>query len=518
MRLRPLTVRGSVMLFVGIATTGCLALGGLAALQSFGSEELSGELLTDVQIARAAGTADMMHDGLRATTLAARLAGPQAGADEKKAIRDELAEFSRNLTEAMATVEKAATDPSLVRALAEVRPVVERFSTTAGKLVEAALADPAAVASLGTGFDTDFESLEDGLDQLRGQIEALAQARVEQRDALYTKQRAVLLATVLVTLAALLAFGLRFARGLLRRLGAEPVALSRLANAIAGGALDARLQGAEPPAGSVAADMETMRQRLASTVTTIRLGADAVAANSEQIASGHLDLARRTDEQSGNLQQAASSMEQMTGSVEQTAEHARSASQLAAQASQVAAEGGSAVGRVVQTMAEIQAASRRIAEITGVIDGIAFQTNILALNAAVEAARAGEQGRGFAVVAGEVRSLAQRSAAAAREIKDLIASSVARVEAGNREAAEAGATMQQIVAQVQRVDQLITEISAATHEQTAGIGTVSHSVAKIDEGTQRNAALVEQGAAAAQALSEEARRLAQAVSVFRLAA
>ena len=263
--------------------------------------------------------------------------------------------------------------------------------------------------------------------------------------------------------------------------------------------------------------MLIMRDRLCDAVTTIRDGAHQVSGGSAQIADGNMELANRTEQQASQLQQTASSMEQMTGSVKQTAEHARAARDLAAAASDVAAKGGEAVRRVVTTMGEIQDSSRRIAEIIGVIDSIAFRTNILALNAAVEAARAGEQGRGFAVVAGEVRSLAKRSAEAAQEIKHLIDNSVERVNAGHRLVTDAGSTMEDIVLRVKRVHDLIGEISTAAAEQTGGIALVSQSVSTLDHGTAQNAALVEQTAAAAEALKDQSARLSEAVSVFTLA-
>ena len=237
---------------------------------------------------------------------------------------------------------------------------------------------------------------------------------------------------------------------------------------------------------------------------------------SREIASGNQDLSRRTERTASSLQAIASSMEQLTGTVRQTADSARSANQLAASASDAAGKGGQVVAQVVATMDEISASSHQIAEIIGTIDGIAFQTNILALNAAVEAARAGEQGRGFAVVAGEVRSLAQRSAEAAREIKSLIGNSVERVEAGSRLVADAGQSMQAIVASVQRVTDIIGEISMAATEQSTGLASVNQSVNQLDQMTQQNAALVEQSASAATSLSEQAQRLAQSVRVFQV--
>jgi methyl-accepting chemotaxis protein len=255
-------------------------------------------------------------------------------------------------------------------------------------------------------------------------------------------------------------------------------------------------QGRDEPAELLRA-LATMQASLQRLVGEVRGGVESVATASGQIAQGNLDLSSRTEQQASSLQQTAASMEQMTATVKNSADRARTANQLAVGASEVAARGGQSVEQVVATMAGIQAASKRIADIIGTIDGIAFQTNILALNAAVEAARAGEQGRGFAVVAGEVRTLAQRSAEAAREIKQLISDSVEKVDAGNQLVGSAGATMREVVDQVKRVTDLIGEISAAAGEQTAGIGQVNTAVSELDRTTQQNAALVEESAAAA---------------------
>jgi methyl-accepting chemotaxis protein len=257
--------------------------------------------------------------------------------------------------------------------------------------------------------------------------------------------------------------------------------------------------------------------RIDAAIAQVRASADAIGTASVQIASGNQDLSGRTEQTASNLQQTASSMEELTGTVNQTAESARTANQLAASASEVAQRGGTVVSQVVSTMDDISAASRKIADIIGTIDGIAFQTNILALNAAVEAARAGEQGRGFAVVAGEVRSLAQRSAAAAREIKSLIGASVEKVESGSKLVADAGSTMNEIVASVQRVSDIIGEISHAAAEQSAGIGQVNGAVSQLDQMTQQNAALVEQSTAAAESLKEQAQKLSEVVGRFSLA-
>jgi methyl-accepting chemotaxis protein len=306
------------------------------------------------------------------------------------------------------------------------------------------------------------------------------------------------------------------ARSIVRQLGAEPVALAEVASQVAQGDLQPVAGTGQAEPGSVLASLGAMQASLARVVGQVRQASNAVTLGSEEIAAGNIGLLQRTEEQASNLQHAASSMEQMTASVKNNADSARQATQVATLASEAAHKGGAVVEQVVSTMQEITASSHKMSDIIGVIDSIAFQTNILALNAAVEAARAGEQGRGFAVVAGEVRALAQRSADAAKEIKGLIDSSVAKVEQGARLVGDAGSTMTDIVQQAQRVAGLIAEISTATAEQTDGIAQVGEAVAHLDRSTQQNAALVEESAAAAQTLKQQAAQLAETVSVFRL--
>ncbi|MCC7600594.1 MCP four helix bundle domain-containing protein [Janthinobacterium sp. FW305-129] len=290
-----------------------------------------------------------------------------------------------------------------------------------------------------------------------------------------------------------------------------------IARKVADGDLTAQIDAsAKDETGQLLQALKDMNTSLLNIVSEVRTGTDSIATSSTEIAAGNQDLSSRTEEQAGSLEETASSMEELTSTVKQNADNARQANQLAASAAQVAVKGGEVVAQVVGTMESINASSNKIVDIISVIDGIAFQTNILALNAAVEAARAGEQGRGFAVVASEVRNLAQRSASAAKEIKTLIGASVEQVNAGSMLVAQAGSTMNDIVDSVQRVSDIITEITAASSEQSVGIDEINRAIGQMDAVTQQNAALVEESAAAAESMQHQAHNLAQVVSVFKL--
>ena len=332
----------------------------------------------------------------------------------------------------------------------------------------------------------------------------------------YATIRAISIAAIVGGLLFAGLFGLVMVRSLGRQLGGEPGEAADLARSVAAGDLSLTVVLRHGDSLSMMAQLQQMQRSLAKVVWSVRQNSESVATASAQIAQGNLDLSQRTEEQAAALEQTAASMEQLSSTVRQNADNARQANQLALSASSVAVKGGEVVGEVVATMKSINDSSKRIADIIGVIDGIAFQTNILALNAAVEAARAGEQGRGFAVVASEVRNLAGRSAEAAREIKSLIGASVQRVEQGTALVDRAGVTMAEVVGSIRRVTDIMGEISAASIEQSAGVSQVGTAINQMDQVTQQNAALVEESAAAAESLKDQALQLVRSVAAFKL--
>ncbi|KLU20697.1 chemotaxis protein [Caballeronia mineralivorans PML1(12)] len=340
---------------------------------------------------------------------------------------------------------------------------------------------------------------------------AIAQAKEKQKRAVLASVGAMVL-----TLLAGIAGAVMFSRAITRKLGGEPDDAREAARQIAMGNLNVELRVQPGDMDSLMAAMKAMTVSLVAIVGQVRNSSDSIATGSAQIAYGNADLSQRTEEQASALQETAASMEQLSATVRQNAENAREASELATGASSIALQGANVVGQVVETMKGINEGSRKIADIIGIIDGIAAQTNILALNAAVEAARAGEQGRGFAVVATEVRSLAQRSAQAASEIHALISNSVERVDHGTALVDEAGTTMTHIVGAIQRVTIIVGEISRASAEQSAGVELVGKAVGQMDRTTQQNAALVEESAAAAESLKQQAAQLVNSVAQFQL--
>ncbi len=448
-----------------------------------------------------------------------------AAAGDDDGVRRRLDSLTSQLNEAMSQSAAAATKSQAQLAVTAaqstggLKPLIDAVNADRARFVamRAQIRDDLLLGEGAARIDHDLlpraAAMEHSLDRLQQAIRHRSAESALALGADVKRTQFVLLLSCLVALAVGTLLAWRTAKALARPL--EQAA--RFASAIAEGDLTQPLQpqGRDETA-ALQHSLVAMQQSLRGLVGQVRASANSIGVVSAEVASGNQNLSQRTEQAASSLQQTASAIEQLTVTVRQTADAARTANQLAASASSVAQRGGNVVSQVVSTMDEISASSRKIADIIGTIDGIAFQTNILALNAAVEAARAGEQGRGFAVVASEVRSLAQRSAEAAKEIKGLIGASVEKVESGSRLVADAGSTMGEIVASVQRVSDIIGEISAAAGEQSSGIGQVNGAVTGLDRMTQQNAAMVEQSTAAAAALEEHATRLGGLLGAFRL--
>jgi methyl-accepting chemotaxis protein len=447
----------------------------------------------------------------------------QMSATDDQAVRQKLAERLKQLKgeyDARHVYWVGQTlEPELKQAMLEQAhaPAMAFYKTAFDEYIPALVkqdkeAAAAILPRLGGLYET-HRTVIDRLVQMATKRSETDEASARERIAAAVWQSALILAAAL---AASVLVAEIITRGLRRQLGGEPALAAEIATRIAAGDLTVEVETAAGDHSSLLHAMREMRDNLANIVTRARSGTDAIASASGQIASGNQDLSSRTEQQASSLEETATSIEALNGTVLRNAENAQRANAMAVSASDVAARGGAVVSQVVDTMGSINDSSRKIADIIGVIDGIAFQTNILALNAAVEAARAGEQGRGFAVVATEVRNLAQRSAAAAKEIKALIDDSVQQVDSGAKLVDQAGATMAEIVASVQRVTDIMGEIASASQEQTSGIAQIGHAVNQMDEATQQNAALVEEAGAATHSLHQQASELAQVVSVFKL--
>ncbi|HEY8607964.1 MAG TPA: methyl-accepting chemotaxis protein [Noviherbaspirillum sp.] len=402
--------------------------------------------------------------------------------------------------------------------LAKVKEAEAAIAPLLARAVEMGLANQTAevTAFLMSDVRTVQRRWLDGLAELMALETRLNDQAVKDAGEAYASARSLMLILGAVALLVGVAAAVVITRSLVGKLGGEPDYAVDIAGRIAGGDLTVAIETRNGDKTSLLFAMKAMRDSLAGIVTQVREGTDTISTASGEIAAGNQDLSSRTEEQASSLEETASSMEELTSTVKQNADNARQANQLAVSASEVAVRGGTVVSQVVGTMGAINESAKKVVDIISVIDGIAFQTNILALNAAVEAARAGEQGRGFAVVAAEVRTLAQRSAAAAKEIKSLIGDSVEKVDAGARLVDEAGATMSEIVDSVKRVTDIMGEIMAASDEQTAGIEQINQAIAQMDQVTQQNASLVEEAAAASESMQEQARKLGDVVSIFRV--
>ncbi|QDZ29979.1 methyl-accepting chemotaxis protein [Noviherbaspirillum sp. UKPF54] len=457
----------------------------------------------------------VIHTAVRRTAAIAKSNDPSLAQffAQDAAASTKYASEMQNKVEALLTSDK---EKALFAAIADKR---KEYIAAREAVVKAKAAGNAEEANrvLDTAFMPTAQAYQDLVQQLLDNQRKSIDATAAGVQAQYASSKRALIGIGIVSLLVAMACAAVLARSLLSQLGGEPQYAAEIARQIAAGDLAIAVETRPGDQSSLLHAMQHMHAELAAIVSQVRSGANAIAAASGQIASGTQDLSSRTEQQAASLEETASSMEQLTATVRQNADHARQANQLAVSASDVALRGGDVVAQVVRTMESIHASARQIVDIIGVIDGIAFQTNILALNAAVEAARAGEQGRGFAVVASDVRNLAQRSASAAKEIKSLIGASVEQAENGSALAGQAGATMREIVGSVHRVTEIMAEITSASQEQSTGIEQVNRAIAQMDQVTQQNAALVEETAAASEAMKGQAAALARKVDVFKLA-
>jgi len=514
MRLKDIKI--STKLMMGFALV--LALAGLQALLAlYGTHALntnSHELAEHwLPASSASGTIGTQISQLRATQFQYLLS---FGEDERRAIEKQMDERRARMTPELQRLDSLALTAPERKHLQALQHLWKQYQDQAAEIVTLARQrrDEEAMEILKGASLRTFTTLEN---ELRALAQLAQDGATRSRDTNATLQATGIWIN-LGALALTVALGLWIARTLTRAISGGVGYAAALTRKVAQGDLSSTINpNTEDEIGQLLCALRDMQTQLATLVARVRHGAESVSAASAEIAQGNQDLSARTESQASALEETAASMEELGSTVRQNADNAHQANQLAQNASTVAARGGEVVTQMVHTMKGIHAASRKIHDIISVIDGIAFQTNILALNAAVEAARAGEQGRGFAVVATEVRNLAQRSAAAAKEIKQLITDSVARVEQGSTLAEQAGTTMQEVVAAIKRVTDLVAEISAASREQSTGVSQVGEAITQMDQATQQNAALVEEMAAAATSLNTQAQELVQAVSVFRLA-
>ena len=492
-------------------------VGGLTLWQAShiyaGTLELGNDWLPSVQ---AAGKMQAYANNARRTTLRSILAVDPKEKQEQRASHDASVV---KLQEVFTKYEKLVSSPEEQQLFDNIKSAWARYAALDAKLLDlsdkgdAGFNDARALSSgeAGTAFTDMLKLIETDIELNRSGAEQ------EVARAASTYDNAIVSTGLLIAVAVFagIAIGWLITRSITTPIGRAVV----IAETVARGDLTADIEvSGKDETSQLLAAMRHMNERLVDVVGRVRNSSDSIATGSAQIAAGNTDLSQRTEEQAASLEETAASMEQLTATVKQNAENALQGNSLAANASETAVRGGEVVNRVVQTMSEISSSSEQVAQIITVIEGIAFQTNILALNAAVEAARAGEQGRGFAVVAGEVRTLAQRSASAAKEIKDLISASVQRVQVGSQLVNEAGRTMGEVVQSVKRVTDLMGEISAASGEQHTGIEQVNQAVMQMDEVTQQNAALVEEASAAAQSMAAQSGTLRELVSVFRISA
>ena len=463
-----------------------------------------------------ASTTILTHTNEIAIALRNMMLTPDA-ADRERQVQA-IAKARQEIGKQIDALDKSVTDPTERAKLEKVKEQRARYIAGQDELIKLVKSDQPDQSRefLNTKLRPELQTYRSVVTALVDHEEQAITEAGQNAQTTASNARTVLIALGIGALLLAIGLGWLISRSLTRELGGEPSTAAEVARAVAAGDFTQSIAVKDGDTTSLMAQLAAMKEGLAQVVAQVRRSSDSVAMASSEIAQGNQDLSARTESQASALEETAASMEQLGATVRQNAENASQANALARSASDVAVRGGEVVGQVVQTMKGINESSQRIADIIGVIDGIAFQTNILALNAAVEAARAGEQGRGFAVVASEVRSLAGRSAEAAKEIKQLISASVERVEQGSAMADQAGETMTEVVQSIRRVTDLMGEINAASSEQASGVAQVGEAVTQMDQATQQNAALVEEMAAAAGSLSSQAQELVQAVAVFKL--
>jgi methyl-accepting chemotaxis protein len=510
-----LTVKRKLIAYGALAVVVGLAIGAIAYRGLSQVDAAMDTIVENFAVQRSQLAADMMHDALRADVLAALVSAEKSDAAEKKRVLEELTEHSRSLREDLASTRSRAVSDAARRALAAAEPSLDAYVRQAEQFATVAFSDrPAALARLGE-FQTAFKRLEEELAKVSEVISADTTASQAAGDSAVAATKGLIAGIAVAGLVVLLVFAVVLTRSITRPLAQLVDLLRDIAEQ--GGDLTRRLTlERKDEIGEAARWFNAFIDKVHAIMQQVRGAADQAVTASQQLAAASEQLSSGTQEQASSLEETAASLEEISSTVKQNADSSQQANQLAGRSRDAAERGGEVVRTAMTAMGDVTSASRKISDITTTIDEIAFQTNLLALNAAVEAARAGEQGRGFAVVAAEVRALAQRAAAAAKEIKALIADSVGKVSAGSEAVTRSGQTLEEIVGSVKRVTDIIAEIAAASREQTTGIDQVNRAVAQMDQVVQGNAAQTEELSSTAQALAAQAAELQALVGRFRL--
>jgi methyl-accepting chemotaxis protein len=503
------------MKLIGMAALGIALVAIVGVISYWGASRVDGamdEITLNSTALRNHMTADMMHDALRSDVMAAFVAAVNSNPKDEQMIVADLEEHAQIFTQSLDENTRLDLDEEIKAGLADARPALEAYIQSARKITDGVFKDYSAAYEQLDAFKQDFDRLADEMESLSALIETSNMNSQEYGDKAVAMANQSILAISVLAIVIMLVVSRVLSLQIIRPLSSLMENVRKIAN---GDLTTSNRVTSRDEIGDLMAVMNDMSAKLAEMVGRVSEASVSVATGAREIAAGSINLSQRTEEQASSLEETASSMEELTSTVKQNADNARQASQLANAARESAEKGSDVVSRAMGAMGEINTSSKKVADIIGVIDEIAFQTNLLALNAAVEAARAGEQGRGFAVVAAEVRSLAQRSATSAKEIKDLIGDSVHKVNDGARLVDQSGKTLEEIVASVKKVTDIVAEIAAASQEQSAGIEQVNRAVMQMDEMTQQNAALVEQASAASRSMEEQANVMSGLMGEFK---